>query len=341
MNNELLARFFDKTFQVLFKERITSFAHSENLMVRNFVYVWMERSKHYPSKSGSPYQDRVKFWFNGGRLNALLVDKRCFSTRTVTLSNINFITDKTAKVTVKERFSSGRIAETVETIDIATIIPIFPSYYAGNVSDLIRDLSDISMFNRETIDDIDGRVADICSAEQTQNTNINSDNFTINGTTKTNTQESNTMSKLNKAASTVLATGKSSVTLAASITAGNATNAVVKAALRPTLEPALRKMLQPKGFVQRTLGKAKVEDSVSAVMDSPLMDVLSAAILVSITSSGMVTNQKLVKGAALASDAAALKLFSLIDFDTLVSGLTTKIGSIVANLDAVDSDTAE
>lgn len=220
------------------------------------------------------------------------------------------------------------------------LIPMFPGYYedveAIDALGSIHTSVKYPVGGVESVEDIDGNELGSNTAKSWVISTNTLKSCTIN---LKNNEGNTTMSKVSKTVANVANTGKNSLKLSMGIAAGNATNSIVKAALRPVLEPALRKALQPKGLIQRTMGKSKVEDSVSAILDSPLMDLVAASILVTLTSTDMVKSDKLIRGAELASDAAMLRLFELVDFDALVGGITSKVTTIVSTLEgeAVES----
>jgi hypothetical protein len=297
-------------------------------LLRDFSELWYEESKEYPTKgrsiSGANYTERAKYWVRSGELHTLILPTTDRTKGTgVRYAHLTDIRFNAKSIRATATFADGTVRKDFG-VDLAAIVPLFEGY-ANDFNSMLKFLKEIEYRRKGSIPvSQDFEQEQECDwMDNTKNTN-----------TQTNyTKETNTMGKIQSTVSNVSSTAKNSFSLAAGITAGNATNAIVKAAMRPVLEPALRKMLQPKGFVQRTLGKNKVEDSVTAIMDSALMDVLSALVLVSITSSGLVKNEKLVRGASLASDAAALKVSGLIDFDGLVAGLVGKVSAIVSNLE--------
>lgn len=216
-------------------------------------------------------------------------------------------------------------------VEVSHIFPIFENYYpVGTMRSLMAHFMDNTQ-------EVFCREEDFKTLEIEYPFSIGTAYVDISvlnqHTIKSSNQEVNIMTKTQK----FLNTEKASFSLAAKVAAGNATNAVVKAALRPVLVPLLAKTLAPKGRVQRLFASNKVEESVDAILASPFMDVFAAAILVATTSSGLVKNEKLVEGASLASDAAAIKLQSMIDFDAIVSAITEKVGTVVDSLDNVDT----
>lgn len=342
-----LTRWFEKTYKVIFSKELKlrnyeGVVAGVELLLRDFSYAWYEQSQHYPKKgtNGAPYTDRAKYWARSGEMYALVLpeaDKtRGMGVRCVHLTNIKFMQQS---IRARAEYADGRIVRDL-IVPLSCIVPLFDSY-TRDFTGMLKFLKDYETYtHKESVDDIDGYgeqrfTVNTDAKDWPINAQINGD-CKVSGTKTESNKETKTMNKFNSTVSNVASTGKNSISMAAGVTAGNATNAVVKAALRPALEPALRKLLQPKGLVQRTLGKGKVEDSVSAIMDSPMMDVLAATMLVTIVSSGLIQNDKLVKGSELASDAAMLKLFGLIDFDAVVATVTEKVTGIVSTLEQGD-----
>jgi hypothetical protein len=337
-----LERYLSKTYRVIMGKELELRPHlsehgSVESLLQEFSDIWYEQSKEYPVKraNNATYTERAKYWVRGGELHTLILpttDKtRGTGVRYAHLTDIRF-NQKSIRATAT--FAGGEVKKDFG-VDLSAIVPLFDGY-TRDFTSMLKFLKEVETrqikFQPVPLEQRDFSQEQECDwMDNTKNTN------TKNTNTQTNyTKETNTMGKIQSAAANVVTTTKNSFSLAAGITAGNATNAIVKAALRPVLEPALRKMLQPKGFVQRTLGKNKVEDSVTTIMESPLMDLVSAMLLVSITSSGLVTNEKLVKGSSLASDAAMVKLSNLIDFDTVLSGITAKVVNVVSSLEGTE-----
>lgn len=292
--------------------------------------LWNNATLDYPSKAGTDYLGRLKYWFRdnkkAGVQKTLALVPYC---STLVIGNITNIStrpnDKLLDLQLEINTANFVSSISINAVDMRDIIPLFNTY-SGHFYTIIEYLMEYTERHLNSVQIND-------NVEFVGRTEYNSAEFSNTETKQPIQEQEKNMTKLNQTVTKVATTGKRSASLVKNAAIGNATNAAVKATLRPMLEPALRKMLQPKGLVQRTLGKAKVEDSVSAILDSPLMDVLSAAILLSITSSGLVTNEKFVAGAELACDAAAIKVANLIDFDALVSGLTEKITTLVSSLD--------
>lgn len=289
--------------------------------------LWNSATLDYPSKAGTGYLGRLNYWVRDSQKpdsqKTLALVPYC---NTLIICNITKINtrpnDKLLDLQVEVNIENSITRLCINAVDMRDIIPLFNTY-SGHFYTIIEYLMEYTQrhLNGVTVD-IKDNVEFVGKTEYTE--------------TKQPIQEQENKI-MNKTMTNATQVVSNSISVATNITTGNATNAAVKAILRPVLEPTLRKLLEPKGLIQRTLGKSKVEDNITLLMDSPLMDVVSAAVLVSLTSSGLIKNDKLVKGASFASDAALVKLLGLIDFDQVSNALTSKISEVVSKLDNTDS----
>lgn len=293
-------------------------------------YVWMSEAGSHPSKGSLSYSERVEKWLTSSCGFLVLKDRGFDVIDNVT--HINLLPDKFVTFNAQSRITDR---DCIYSIEVDKIIPLF-YLQKGNRDKIITWLinkgkeaeSKLIMYGTPT--GVNNNMFNSMFDKEKQSIN----QFPGSWINYNKTQENKTMNKTMTNATQVVS---NSISVATNITTGNATNAAVKAILRPVLEPTLRKLLEPKGLIQRTLGKSKVEDNITLLMDSPLMDVVSAAVLVSLTSSGLIKNDKLVKGASFASDAALVKLLGLIDFDQVSNALTSKISEVVNKLDNTDN----
>lgn len=305
-------------------------------------YVWISGAGFHPSKGSLSYPERVGKWLTSS-CGFLILKGRSFDVID-NVTHINLLPDKFVTFNAQSRITNR---DCIYSIEVDKIIPLF-YLHKGNRDKIVTWLinkgkeaeSKLIMYGTPT--GVNNSMFNSIFDKEKQSINDNifvlskNGDMQLSGSWLANneTQENKTMNKIMTNATQVVS---NSISVATNITTGNATNAAVKAILRPVLEPTLRKLLEPKGLIQRTLGKSKVEDNITLLMDSPLMDVVSAAVLVSLTSSGLIKNDKLVKGASFASDAALVKLLGLIDFDQVSNALTSKISEVVNKLDNTDN----
>ena len=319
-------RVIDHTIRKLFDKEVTL----EGL--DDLWYVWRSEAGSHPSKGSLSYSERVEKWLTASCGFLILKDRGFDVINNVT--HINLLPDKFVTFNAQSRITDR---DCIYSIEVDKIIPLF-YLQKDNRNKIITWLinkgkeaeSKLIMYGTPT--GVNNSMFNSMFDKEKQSININQ--FPGSWINYNKTQENKIMNKTMTNATQVVS---NSISVATNITTGNATNAAVKAILRPVLEPTLRKLLEPKGLIQRTLGKSKVEDNITLLMDSPLMDVVSAAVLVSLTSSGLIKNDKLVKGASFASDAALVKLLGLIDFDQVSNALTSKISEVVSKLDNTDN----
>lgn len=309
-----------QTLRVLFNDnfKVATGKHSLDGYFKRF---YSQSSKH-PRKgyNNAPYEDRVKYWF---RSPISFIDiKSCeiFSHTNDVLSNnssiFNKVSIKNDKIVV---FNED--GDIMGVIPIEDIFPIFPEYFNNDkeafkfleacLGSPLTKFDSVKFLHEKSVDDLD------------------STTVTEKQISKQSIQKEENMKNTNSMVQNFASTMKSSMGVGATIGTGNAANAGVKAVLRPILRPALLKLVTPKGMVSRMIAGNKVEETVDIILDSPMMDVMSAMILVTIASSGVVENKYFLKGTSAASDAAMVKLANLIDFDTIVKEVVSKTSDLV------------
>jgi hypothetical protein len=306
----------EQTLRVLFNDnfKVATGKHSLDGYFKRF---YSQSSKH-PRKgyNNAPYEDRVKYWFRSPISFIDIESCELFSHVNDVLSNNSSIFHK---VSIKndEVALFDEDSEIMEVIPIEDIFPIFPGYFNNDkeafkfleacLGSPLTKFDSVNFLHEESVDDLDPHTV----------------------TEKQNIQKEENMKNTNSMVQNFASTMKSSMGVGATIGTGNAANAGVKAVLRPILRPALLKLVTPKGMVSRMIAGNKVEETVDIILDSPMMDVMSAMILVTIASSGVVENKYFLKGTSAASDAAMVKLANLIDFDAIVKEVVSKTSDLV------------
>lgn len=339
-----------KTFPL--KEEVLKSKDKVLALIDENIWEFFMNALDQPNKGNSSYSSRVSYWFKGVSKSSpavalVKIDKSPHEVYPVCITNA-IIDNGNITVTLMETtliWTPWGLTNTI-SVPVTHIMPLFSTYFPNiNIHKIVRglalrvteDLEKEFESNRERIRTMSAKptLKDPYGDDLPSRDRWTKD-FCVNQTESEKQESNNMKSQVKSALGNFAAVETNSFKLAAGLAAGDATNAVVKAVLRPVITPLVVRAVKPKGFVQNILANStgKVDESVEAVMASPVMDVLAASILVMLTSSGMVTNEKLVRGSQLASDAAAVKLASLIDFDAIVRAVTEKVGSIVEGLES-------
>ena len=306
----------------MFTESAVNFGHKS--FIRRQKY-WLDKAKD---------DESIVFIFSDRKTGKVRLVKRALLDSTNTTESLTVNTKSSGMV----MFYGDNSYTKLENIYLVDLMPVFLNYCRG-YPDPVRDKLNKDIESLTVVNGVSGNhtVLPITYTWAANSEIVASNLYASTITNNTiNTGSQKPMNKLNSVTNSLVSQSKASLETATRITAGNAANSVVKQALRPALEPAIRKMIAPKGFFGKTLGQGRVDESVDAILNSPVMDIVAATLLTTLTSSGLIKNAKVAETSVMAFDAATIKLFSLVDTDALLSGIVSKVTELSASLESLD-----